>query len=84
MAGHVTSHLVVVSIGSNVQLTASLLEERDEVAMAHEGHDDVGGRTSVHTHSNQAQHVGVFEVCHLQSFFDNFVVFLIIVVIYVY
>ena len=77
-------HLVIVSVSSNVQLRTPLLEEWEEVAVAHIGHDNIGGRTSVHADSNQAQHIGVFEVCHLQPFFDHFVVFLIIVVICMY
>ena len=72
-------YLVCVDVLSKDEVSSLFLEVLLQTAIGHVGHDDVGGSSSVQTHSDQAQNVGVVEELHLQTLVQN-LVYLIVVI----
>ena len=49
----------------------SLSEVGQQTAIGHERHDNVGGRASIHTDTNEIHDIGVVELFHLQTFLND-------------
>ena len=60
----------VVVVGDG-QLCSVLLEVRQQAAIEHVGHHNVGGTPHIYAHSNQLHDVGVAELGHLQALLNH-------------
>ena len=66
---YVSNKTYVVFIYGNWkhQLRSILLEEGQKTAVRHERHDNVGGWTSINTHTHQTDNVRMVEVFHFHT-----------------
>ena len=68
---HANSCQFRVVIVGNGQLCSVLLEVRQQAAIDHVGHHDVGGTPHIYAHSNQLHDVEVAELGHFEALLNH-------------
>ena len=72
------SHQIIISGLFQKDVLSLLSEVGLKTAIGHEGHDDVGGWTSISADSNQTHDIGMVKLFHLHTFLHDFVDFILI------
>ena len=65
-------HVVIIGNG---ELCSVFPEVGQQTAVGHEGHHNIGRLSTVNTHSHQPHHIGMVELRHLQTFFNQTIKF---------
>ena len=66
-----TCQVIICTVNRYHKVLLLLPDVGEQTPIDHEGHNNKGGRASIHTHSNNIEDMRVFKAVHFHTFFDH-------------